>query len=96
MMDRIFQSASKVLVWLGEATGGSVKAMRLMQRIPTSEKRVDEAILHGKFPDIIDPVWIDVKELLNRDYFFRVWVNSVRNTLLALAHSCDRWFRRSL
>ena len=83
MMGRIFQSASRVLVWLGEATRGSVKAMHLMQQIPTSEKRVDEAILQQKFPDITDSVWTDVKELLNRDYFFRVWVNPPRHFLNA-------------
>jgi len=76
IMDHIYRSARRVVVWLGEGDAGSDEAMQLINRIPNKDKKVDDAINNLRtFPNITDPVWRHVINLLNREYFTRLWVS---------------------
>jgi hypothetical protein len=78
MMGQIYRNASRVLVWLGEAEGGSDQAMDLINRMPHSLGDLDRALNEQRtIPTITDVVWRHVAELLGREYFRRLWVRPV-------------------
>jgi hypothetical protein len=74
LMGSIYSNAKIVLAWLGEGSPGSDTAMDLMRLFDGIEVGPLPA---SKFPPASAPVWLEVANLLRRDYFRRVWVSCI-------------------
>jgi hypothetical protein len=78
LMGSIYSKAATVLVWLGEASEGSDEAMNLVNHLPTKVGTVYDALAITKtIPDDSSPVWSRLSELLERDYFHRMWASLI-------------------
>jgi hypothetical protein len=68
MMDAIYRSAARTIIWLGEAFEDSDLAMDTVQNYrPMSLANFDEL-------DPLDPKWVALRKLLRRHWWSRLWV----------------------
>lgn len=86
-MSEIFQSASRVVIWLGEETESSCRALGALQYVGQQVESLSNR-RRIPSPDAVESDWHDVDirlpiygdtcqaihELLSRAWFFRVWV----------------------
>jgi heterokaryon incompatibility protein (HET) len=84
LMRQIYQSASEVLIWLGEATPESDEALRLVPSVAQIAREDAAAgitrniVIPAQRPDCLpwasDPIWERFAEIMNREWFQRAWV----------------------
>ena len=84
LMGKIYKSATRTLIWLGEAVDNSSLAMRslnhLAQKLSDLNARQTvftvaglESLPTQGLPPRDDPVWKALEKLLMRPWFFRLW-----------------------
>lgn len=85
-MARIYSSASRVVIWLGEASSDSLKAMESMRYIATQVESTVDGFLcpspgcmyqwwnRNNPIDCDQRAWAAMATMLQRPWFFRVWV----------------------
>lgn len=89
IMDRIYKTASNVLVWLGLAANNSDLVFDQASAVvdacaSISDRFVDEnQLLSFNLPDATDSLWQAIGELLGRRWFTRLWV--IQEVVLASA-----------
>ena len=80
IMDRIYKTASNVLVWLGVSANNSDLVFDQASAVVEGcagifERFVDENQLPSfNLPDVTDPLWHAIGDLLGRRWFTRLWV----------------------
>ncbi|GME28878.1 uncharacterized protein K452DRAFT_353118 [Neofusicoccum parvum] len=86
LMSKIYSHAVNTVVWLGEGTDESDEVFKLLEFISTvfqleveSPKPEDFGRLFLPLPD--DPLWKHLWELLNREWFSRLWI--IQETILS-------------
>lgn len=89
IMNRIYKAASNVLVWLGLSANNSDLVFDQASAVidacaRISDRFVDENQLSSfNLPDLTDPLWHAVGDLLGRKWFTRLWV--IQEVVLASA-----------
>ncbi|KAI3322975.1 hypothetical protein HD806DRAFT_94651 [Xylariaceae sp. AK1471] len=63
LMGKIFESAERVVAWLGEEYEGSHEALEVVSQFWL-----------GKVPDRKDTIWEDINSLVRRPWFERAWI----------------------
>lgn len=86
-MYRVYRRAKQVWVWFGCATEQTQGAISLLPRLKYILENMDENFRRPTFqsmglPSSRDPVWDEVIGLVCNDWFGRVWVVQVRQTVL--------------
>lgn len=78
LMSKIYRHAINTVAWLGEATDGSDDAFELLLHVGiASQGEVDlqpENLDRLGLPAATEPIWRHVWELINREWFMRLWV----------------------
>ncbi|KAK0638428.1 Heterokaryon incompatibility protein 6 [Lasiodiplodia hormozganensis] len=79
LMSKIYTHAVNTVIWLGEATPGSDRAFKLLEYIGTVFAFEVNAPPPDEFerlflPHAEDPIWKDLWDLMNREWFTRLWI----------------------
>ncbi|KIN03398.1 hypothetical protein OIDMADRAFT_117507 [Oidiodendron maius Zn] len=85
LMDKIFQTADRVIAWIGHEYEGSHQAIETLAKIkplrntPESDPSEDNLLrsphtLFGEVPDPRDDIWTKINLLVKRPWFQRVWI----------------------
>lgn len=77
IMGSIYSRAKVVLAWLGETSPASDAAMALIVTLNAHGFEGTRALhpqVNDKVPDLADPAWFQLADLLRRNYFRRAWV----------------------
>lgn len=86
-MYRVYRRAKQVWVWFGCATEQTQGAISLLPRLKYILEHMDENFMRPTFqsmgiPNSRDPLWGEVVGLVCNEWFGRVWVVQVRQTIL--------------
>ena len=104
IMARIYQTASQVVVWLGEEDEASASAMHLLSKLSQcaklsskvqTPKQLNQDLELAGIPSRTDPVWSSLTLFLDRPWFYRIWVVQevvmACRAVVACGYSCMHW-----
>lgn len=101
LMRDIYQTASRVLIWLGDYENDSSDALSFLPRLSKvlaahlEEKISTDSLTSISLPIISDKIWVAVGHLFQRPWFRRVWTAQEaimsRNSVLLCGESQLPW-----